>query len=104
MIKDVSVKNEIKKLESLKLRYQIALDKLSAFSDERLKLKGSEENRLDFVRVWKLVPFRSGKPSQITLSNLCVRKGLKICQSQLQTNIEMIERNVNHLKQNSRLK
>jgi hypothetical protein len=81
-------------LEKHKERLQIALDKLEAFSDGKLRLNGSEGNHMDFVRTWSRVPTNYRPKAKISLSNLTLSKGLMVCTGSLEK--EIVDLNISN--------
>src|SRR5690606_26357338 len=91
-------KSELEKLIHFRKRLDSAREKLSAFTDAELKETAAKDMRLDFVRVWKPIPFAVGKRPDIYLTNLYLNRGLEACKNHLQKQLDYTEKNIEVLK------
>lgn len=93
-----NIKTNVKQLEALKDRLEVARERLSALDDELIREQGAAEMRLDFVRTWKFVRYIQRNKPPISIPNFNVRKGLSSCDDFVEKQLTSTERAISNLR------
>ncbi len=93
-----NIKTNVKELEALKDRLEVARERLSALNDDLIREQGAGEMRLDFIRTWKFVRYIARNKPPISIPNFNVRKGLSSCDDYLEKQLAATERAISNLR------
>lgn len=92
------LRTNVKQLEALKERLEVARERLAVLDDELIREQGAAEMRLDFVRTWKFVRYIQSKKPPISIPNFNVRKGLSSCDDFVEKQLNSTERGISNLR------
>lgn len=93
-----NLKTDVKQLEALKVRLEVARERLSELQDDIIREQGAGEMRLDFVRTWKFVRYITRNKPPISIPNFNVRKGATSCDDFLEKQLAATERAISNLR------